>query len=742
SGLQRFVMDYDREHNLVHPEKKQLNGFNIAIVGSGPAGLSCAARLASNGYHVEVFEKESELGGQLRLSIPDFRLPREVIDHEIKMIKNLGVKFNVNSEIKDPNELKKKGFDSIFVAPGLTVSKKLNVPGEDKKGVYDALDFLMRDKRGEKIQLGKRVLVVGGGDTAIDAARIARERGAQVLILYRRTQEEMPAYRPDIDEAFDEGVELWFRVVPVEVVGNGKVEGLKLNRVTWKGKGRHIKGYDIEGPEFTISGDTIINAIGQGSESTFNLPTNNKGWINYNSETLKVSDGVFVGGDFATGASTAVAAVAQGSRAATSIHEHLTKEKVKEVPNFGSRLTFNFPRPDVDISVKFCGVDFENPFILAAAPPSDDLDMVRSAFKAGWAGAVLKTTSIESEKVDLAYPMMTSLEFDGKKLVGMGNIDLISEHHIDVVEKRIKALKEEFPNKVVIASMMGSKKEEWQELARRIKAAGADMIECSFSCPQGTLGSKPGAMLSQDFKLTEQVAGWVKEAAGALPVVIKISPQVEDIVDSAMAVKRAGCDAVCASNTIPSLMGIDLETFIPNPNVAGKSTYSGMSGPAVKPLTLKCIAEISRRVGIPITGTGGPTNWRDAVEFMAVGASTVQFCTAVMHYGFDIIDDLNEGLRAFLAKKGMKKVSELIGKSLPYITTHDGLPRLKKLRSRIDEDKCINCGDCVIACRDGGHMAISWKDDRKPLVDDEKCVGCNLCKIICPVGCIALENIK
>jgi len=275
-----------------------------------------------------------------------------------------------------------------------------------------------------------------------------------------------------------------------------------------------------------------------------------------------------------------------------------------------------YPKPNVDLGVDFCGVRFEHPFILSAAPPTDDLEMVANAFEKGWAGAVLKTTSIETQGVDLTYPMITGLNYDSKRMVGLGNIDLISEHHIDVVEKRVSNLKKRFPGKVVIASIMGSKKEEWQGLVKRLESAGADMIECSFSCPQGTLGSKPGFMLSQDPKLVEMVTSWVKGASERIPVVIKITPQVADIVEVAQAVKKGGADGICASNTIPSLMGIDLDTFVPIPDVGGKSTYSGLAGPAIKPITLRCIAEITKNVDIPLTGTGGPVTWKDALEFI------------------------------------------------------------------------------------------------------------------------------
>ena len=394
-----------------------------------------------------------------------------------------------------------------------------------------------------------------------------------------------------------------------------------------------------------------------------------------------------------------------------------------------------------DLSIDFCGVRFRNPFLLSAAPPTDDLDMVRAAFEAGWAGAVLKTTSVESNPVPLVYPMMSAIHVEGSRIVGLGNIDLISEHHIDVVEKRIAALKSEYPDRVVAASMMGSKKEEWQELVRRLEGAGVDFIECSFSCPQGSMGEEPGAMLAQSLDATERVAGWVKAAARRCPVVIKITPQVTNIVKVAEAVKRGGADAICAANTIPSLMGIDVDTFVPYPNVQGSSTYSGLSGPATKPITLRTLAEISKHVDIPITGTGGPVSWRDAVEMMLVGATTVQFCTAVMHFGFDIIDDLQDGLAFYLEEKGFAHPADLVGRSLDRIIGHHELRRDVKVRSSVIEDRCVKCDLCYLACRDGGHQAIKLgRVDRLPEIDPEKCPGCRLCVTVCPAD--ALEMVR
>lgn len=397
----------------------------------------------------------------------------------------------------------------------------------------------------------------------------------------------------------------------------------------------------------------------------------------------------------------------------------------------------------IDLSVEMCGVKFQNPFVLSAAPPTDDVKMVKRAFEAGWAGAVLKTTSVEEQPVELVYPMMAGIDFEDKKLIGLGNIDLISEHHIDEVEGRVSELKKEFPEKVVMASIMGAKKEHWQELVRRLEAAGVDLIECSFSCPQGSLGEKPGAMVAQDPKLTKTIAGWVKEAAKRVPVFIKITPQVSDIVEIGQAVKESGADGITASNTIPALMGVNLDTFVPNPVVAGKSTYSGFSGASIKPISLRIIAELSKNVGLPISGTGGATTWQDVAEFMTVGATTVQFCTAVMRNGYRIIDDLMDGLVNYLEDKELDSPMELVGRALPNIIMHDELSRMYKVVSEVNRKICAKDDLCYITCRDAGHEAIELDKERLPVVDEEKCVGCGLCVAVCPVwDCVKLKEVK
>jgi len=394
-----------------------------------------------------------------------------------------------------------------------------------------------------------------------------------------------------------------------------------------------------------------------------------------------------------------------------------------------------------ELRTEFCGIKFENPFILAASPSTDHVDMVRRGYEAGWAGAVLKTTSVPGTPVPLKYPMISGYHYEGRRVFAMGNIDLISKHHADEVAERISTLRKEFPEKVTIASIMAGRREDWENLVRMLEQAGANAIECSFSCPQGTLGSRPGAMLGQDLALVEEVTRWIKGAARSIPVVIKLTPQVADIVEAALAVRRGGGDGVCASNTIPSLVGINMETLRPIPDVGGRTSYSGLSGPAIKPITLRVIAEIVRHTGMQVTGTGGASTWRDAVEFLLVGARNVQFCTAVMKEGFRIIDHLKDGLLEFMDRHKFENLEDFIGYSLKYIGTHDQLPNGSKVISVIDPKKCIRCGLCYIACQDGGHMAITLDGKRRPHVDEEKCVGCGLCETVCPVlGCIHIEK--
>jgi dihydropyrimidine dehydrogenase (NAD+) subunit PreA len=398
-----------------------------------------------------------------------------------------------------------------------------------------------------------------------------------------------------------------------------------------------------------------------------------------------------------------------------------------------------YQEPRVDLSVEYCGLRFENPFVLSSAPPTDSYEMVRRAFQAGWAGAIMKTTSVESYQVDIAYPIMTSMDYEEKKGVALGNIDNISEWHMDVMEDAVRRLKDEFPSKVVGLSLWGTtNKDHWEELTKRSVDVGADLVEVSMSCPTDSPFARTSLMVGQVPDDVKRVLGWVKRYSGEMPVVAKLTSQVTDITEIVEAVEEAGGDGVCASDTVHGLLGIDLNTFIPNPNINGKSTFCGVSGPVVKPITLRTLAIIAKRSDIPLAASGGATTWEDCAEYMLVGASTVQFCTAVMHYGYDIVEDLKEGLAYYLEDKGLKGSRDLIGKALPNLVPHGDLVVKKDVVASIDETACTKCGMCYYACRDGGHQAYELQEDGLPKPDPEKCYGCGLCVEVCPVECISL----
>jgi dihydropyrimidine dehydrogenase (NAD+) subunit PreA len=395
-----------------------------------------------------------------------------------------------------------------------------------------------------------------------------------------------------------------------------------------------------------------------------------------------------------------------------------------------------------NLGIDFCGVHFANPFTLAASPCTDSAEMVARAFAAGWGGAVLKTTSVESEEVSIAYPIMSSLQRDGR-MIGLHNIDLISERHIGAVCDDIRQLKREFPQHVVIGSIVGSSKAEWQFLAREMAAAGADLIECSLSCPQGSMvegeEAPMGSMISQDPGLTEKVARWIKEAVPTTPVYVKLTSAVTDLGQMVRAVEASGADGVCLIDSVEGIVGVDLDTLVPLPSVHGYTSYGGYTGRAIKPIALRCVADAARAAALPIAGVGGIYDWRDAAEFFLLGATTVQVCTAAMELGFGLVEELSDGLSRWLSARGFAELREAVGRSLPHLVEHDDLPHDHPVRAQIDLERCLGCGRCHVACRDGGHQAIAWNAERRPTVDESRCVGCGFCAQVCPLpGCITI----
>ena len=387
-----------------------------------------------------------------------------------------------------------------------------------------------------------------------------------------------------------------------------------------------------------------------------------------------------------------------------------------------------------NLSIDFAGMHFPNPFMLASAPPARTAEMIERAFAAGWGGAVTKTIGLEPAQ-DL-QPRLQPLSYH-KRNVGLENIELISRLTVAEWQGEIAEIKSSYPDRPLWASIMASLvKEDWQRLVEALQEAGPDAFELNVSCPHGMPNKGMGAFIGQNAELTGQVVAWVK-AVAKVPVVVKLTPNVTDIAFVARAAKENGADALCTINTVSGLIGVDLDSLTPLPNVGGLSTYGGYSGPGIKPIALRCVAQIAKATGLPVSGLGGLSTWQEAVEFMAVGASTVQVGTAVMWNGYGIIEKLTEGLGHYLEQKGFPNLEALVGAALPKIVEFPQVPLTSRVRASVD-NTCNGCMLCVTACADGGYQAITGVKGEVVTIDGAKCDGCGLCMMVCPLGSIMM----
>jgi dihydropyrimidine dehydrogenase (NAD+) subunit PreA len=397
-----------------------------------------------------------------------------------------------------------------------------------------------------------------------------------------------------------------------------------------------------------------------------------------------------------------------------------------------------------DLSVDFVGIKSPNPFWLASAPPTNMGSMIERAFDAGWGGAVWKTLG---EPIRNVCSRLAAVDSGPQRMIGLNNIELITDRPLEVNLKEIRECKRKYPKHAVVVSLMvESRREAWHEIAKQVEDTGADGVELNFGCPHGMSERGMGSAMGQVPDYTCMVTSWVKEAT-RLPVIVKLTPNVTSITPPGRAAVKGGADALSLINTINSMMGVDLDTLVPHPNVNGKAAHGGYCGPAVKPIALNMVAELARdlEIGIPISGIGGIQTWRDAAEFLLLGASTVQVCTAVMHYGYRIVEDMIDGLSNYLDDKGYTSVKQIVGASVPRVTDWSNLDLNYKTVARIDHAKCIQCNLCHVACEDGAHQCIPLVQvhgSRFPVVDEHECVGCNLCYLVCPVpGCISMVRL-
>lgn len=416
-----------------------------------------------------------------------------------------------------------------------------------------------------------------------------------------------------------------------------------------------------------------------------------------------------------------------------------------------------------DLSIDFCGVKSPNPFWLASAPPTNTGGQVMRAFDAGWGGAVWKTLGDPITNVSSRFG---AIDYGNARMMGLNNIELITDRPLEVNLREMYEVKKRYPKHTLVASLMVETRENWREIIKKVEDVGSDLLELNFGCPHGMCERGMGSAVGQEPKVLEQITRWVVEDA-KVPVIVKLTPNTGDINEPAEAAARGGAHAISLINTIKSLMGVDLDRMVPNPRVGTQSTNGGYCGPAVKPIALFMVSQVAKNAltgKLPISGIGGISNWRDAAEFIALGATSVQVCTAVMHYGYRIVEDMIEGLSDFLDSKGMKSVEELRGKALGAYVEWGELDLDYNVKASIHADTCIGCYLCYTACMDGAHQCIHIPGRTKeeseraghyhipehipavpvkvagvpsgrfvPVVDEQECVGCNLCALVCPV---------
>ena len=689
--------------------KSKPNGKKVAVIGAGPAGFAAAGTLAQLGYKVDIFEKGKKAGGACTL-IPDKRFPKEVLRTEVEFIKTLdNISIKTGSAVKDPVSLLKK-YDSVILTGGVEKQIKLNIEGEDF-GV-EGLEYL-RNPGKYKVK-GKSVAVIGGGAVAADCAMRARELGAaKAEIFTRKNIGDIQLPEHELRDILKTGININARSRITAILKGGK--GIKITRLDDKAK-------DIPGTQ-QLRADIgfVILAIK-------NIPAFED----------KKQKGVFLAGDCRNGAATVVEGVASGKNAAIEAHAFMRRKKAPVIKdNLKSAVMLEgrdmLPIP---LETDFFGRKLRSPFIISASPHSDGYDQVKRAYVAGWPGVVMKTAF---DGLDIHIPSEYMVTFNDSTY---GNSDNVSGHPLDRVCREVAKLVKEYPDRLTAASTGGpvtgnyeADRKVWQSNTLKLERAGAMAVEYSLSCPQGGDGTK-GDIVSQDPELAAKIIGWVMEISNPdIPKLFKLTGAVTSIyqvVDAIRKVyekyphKKAG---ITLANSFPAL------AFRGGKGQWDEGMIVGMSGEGVAPISNLTISKASK-LNVPISGNGGPMDYKAAAHFLALGARSVQFCTIVMKYGFGIIDELNWGLSHLLEAKGLKSVDELIGLALPKpVTGFMDLSAVKNI-PEADADLCMHCGNCL-RC---GYLAIGLDKNKVPKADAAKCIGCSLCVKKCFAGALKMRK--
>jgi len=699
------------------------NGMKVAVVGGGPAGLAAAASLAQMGYAVDIFDARDQLGGMMTL-IPDRRLDKKIIETDIDFVLSLGeISTKLGSKVEEPKDLLARGYDAICIAAGLWEPIRLGIENEDV--AIPMVDLLARP---DAYDFDGRVAVIGGGATAIDCAITAKERGAKNVELFMLEKlAEMPLTTNERQELLDYDIEVNGRIrvsgITKEGQGVARIETIKVQLPQDKSF-TPADVQDVSGTEGVRTDiDAVVVAIGMRS-------------------TLAIDQGkgLFYAGDMTAGPTTVVEASASGKNTAAEIDAYLKGLK-KPVVEKATKSFFALPGfapVPVSLEADFFGRPIRSPYLLSAAPPTDGLEQMNKAYEAGWAGGVLKTTF---DNIPIHIPSEYMFTFG---LNTYANCDNVSGHSLDRACREIEQLVKQWPDRLTMGSTGGPVTGDdeydaavWQSNTKKLEAAGAMGIEYSLSCPQGGDGTE-GDIVSQNAQLTAKIIDWIMAVGSPdIPKLFKLTAAVTSIVPILRAInevfgrypnKKGG---VTLANTFPTLAFRSAN----GNRVWEEGIVVGMSGEGVVPISYLTLATAVPE-GVTISGNGGPMDYKAAMNFLALGVTTVQFCTIVMKHGYGIINEIESGTAYLMQDRGIKSIKELIGIARPNaITDFMDLTPVKKVSS-FDHDLCVSCGNCA-RCP---YLAIELDDRGLPSSDPAICIGCSICALKCFVGAITMRE--
>ena len=699
------------------------NGKKIAVVGGGPAGLGAAAALAQMGFSVDIFEAREKMGGMMNL-IPDDRLDKNVVETDIEFLLSLGqINAKTEAKIDDPKSLLETGYDAVCVTIGLWKPIELGIENE---GLAISMDSLLSNP--QKFNFNGRVAVVGGGATALDCAITAKERGAkQVGLFMLEKLSEMPLTARERQDLLNYDIEVNGRVRVTRVLKDSQgLWGIKTLKVELPEdlpfSPANVR--DVDGTDCLCADiEAVIVSIGMRPT----LP-------------LEQTEGVFYAGDMLTGPMTVVQAVASGKNAALEIDAYL-KRQPKPVIEDVTKSYFSLPGYNpvpVSLETDFFGRRIRSPYLLSASPVTDGLEQMNIAYKAGWAGGIMKTAF---DNLPIHIPSEYMVTFDP---LTYGNCDNVSGHPLDRICREIEQLVKEWPDRLTIGSTGGpvtgndeSDAKGWQSNTKKLEAAGVMGIEYSLSCPQGGDGTE-GDIVSQNAELTAKIIDWIMEVGNPdIPKIFKLTAAVTAIVPILRAIrgvldkypnKKAG---ITLANSFPTL------AFRPaaNGHAWDEGVIVGMSGEGVTPISYLTLARAVPE-GIEISGNGGPMNYKAAMDFLALGVKTVQFCTIAMKHGVGIIRELESGTAFMMQERGIHSMGELIGIAQPHpFTDFMDLSAVKKISS-VDHDLCVSCGNCA-RCP---YLAIGLDEQDHYCTDPARCIGCSICAQKCLTGAISMRE--